>query len=1300
MELSGEKDGRGLSAEQAGLHCERRRRPRGRVTLHCHVACLRGAAVCLALFACLLVAPVSAEIDEGRQAGDPSPFLKVGGGECLAPASRQVRGRSRRDLSHPACRGRCSTTCLGYTYAPCEKVCTLHGDPSKLNNTEEADGWTTVNGGGKIETSSGRCGTNCYVRMGPCSAGVVASNGAALSHGPMPFNAMRTATCPTPFVGTLQLRCVLNGAIIEAGRCRSPCPPGMVKDGNFDVFYPQILHGLEVAAPCPEGANGAIVVSCLDGQASRMSGRCGYNCVTGSLKVGDAAVPYPFLVHEDMVDVKCPNGTAGMVRLQCVDSRIYIVHGLCQAECPASGFPLAVGSPSGFVTYGMVRHGLLNNTQNVSLECAPKSNFTGNITLRCHRGNVDIVGGRCRRHCRADKIGEGVKAVYHPKLQDLSKVTLKCYKGFIGELDIECDDGNVTLLKGECMMHCPSNTITSNGLHMIRPNMTHNSSTNITCPAGYTGVLTIDCFDGAISFEGFCGKNCPAGYVHSNTADVFHRALLSGSEDNFTCPVVPTPFVGSLLIRCFDGSIRHDYGWCGKPCPGGTITANGANVVYHALNHTQEDYFQCHSMFPGSLTFSGGVTISCWDGKFTADGRCEADCPGGKLRWMGAQVLYPNMLNEEISPVHCSPGPMYGTVMVRCSAGFGNIHSGTCGAPCESGKYSGALTSFTDTEHGDIGHNSKKWVLCPETLSGTVELLCQFGVVTAVNGSCGNRCRAQEVYTYGARFETPLMEHRATLKIDCQGDFNGMVTVSCDFGRLTTTSGCKAACPAGVLVLPSKAALTYPEMVNDQKISLECPSRFVGGTVAICNDSVVSVFSGGCYEHCDANWFNDPYQENTWETSWSVQHYEIRHDSLQIRDCPEGYSGRVTLYCWSGTVTLRDGDCFKDCEAGRLMIRPGVVTRFQYTPNGALGPRMPCTTGYDGTVRLGCNEGVMSLKEGGCNRTCPMSFIMTAPHGELGDAEEATIACPDMGTLDVRCDDGEVSVLSGHCINRCQPGTVTDDNGTVIQHGEIAHNETSSGACIGYTTGIVTLYCNDTVVSIQPRNDEKCFRHCRAGPVRTDDGTVIMAPETEHGNRNSAQCPGELVGIITVKCDDSILTIIDGSCGPNNCPSGVVFSNNAAIHHGEINDGWKAGPSLCTEPYTGDATLICRNGTTDVFEVTQQVPASIEDFENTSSDKSESLFVLCECCLAQGEPPAAPPIKGEDHGMYISWAIAGGVVGVVLSVLAGLYFLPRRMKVSRVFPEGEVTAPAPPNHPLVLALMDALTQDPDRKSVV
>merc|ERR1719183_2775502 len=114
----------------------------------------------------------------------------------------------------------------------------------------------------------------------------------------------------------------------------------------------------------------------------------------------------------------------------------------------------------------------------------------------------------------------------------------------------------------------------------------------------------------------------------------------------------------------------------------------------------------------------------------------------------------------------CAPGtpslPIYGKVLVRCFAGYARAQSGTCGAPCWAGEFSGPQTRDDLVTHPTIAHMSSKWVLCPPHLSGYVQLFCTAGIVSVVgNGTCGDRCAPEQITITGATFNSPEMEHRA-----------------------------------------------------------------------------------------------------------------------------------------------------------------------------------------------------------------------------------------------------------------------------------------------------------------------------------------------------------------------------------------------------------------------------------------------------------------------------------------------------------------------------------------------------------
>jgi len=187
---------------------------------------------------------------------------------------------------------------------------------------------------------------------------------------------------------------------------------------------------------------------------------------------------------------------------------------------------------------------------------------------------------------------------------------------------------------------------------------------------------------------------------------------------------------------------------------------------------------------------------------------------------------------------------------------------------------------------------------------------------------------------------------------------------------------------------------------------------------------VFFLHSGGCYKHCQADWFWDPNARKKEDpNSWSIQHYEIMHDTTAVRECPQYYDGYITLSCWSGKVTMTRGHCSKNCRPGRFLVRPGVIVRNREMLSGYMASQIPCPPSFDGNMRLQCTEGVVSLGSGGCNQTCSPGIVKTAPFGELGDNKVAEIACPDSGTIKIRCNDGLITALSGECNKGCKAGT-------------------------------------------------------------------------------------------------------------------------------------------------------------------------------------------------------------------------------------------------------------------------------------
>ena len=177
-----------------------------------------------------------------------------------------------------------------------------------------------------------------------------------------------------------------------------------------------------------------------------------------------------------------------------------------------------------------------------------------------------------------------------------------------------------------------------------------------------------------------------------------------------------------------------------------------------------------------------------------------------------------------------------------------------------------------------------------------------------------------------------------------------------------------------------------------------------------------------------------------------------------------------------------------------------------------------CPDGFVGSVRLYCNNSVVSIGMGGCPAHCTASGIEGATYGGMLHQEIADLVCPEFGALNVRCYDGEVNVLSGACIYGCAAGAILDERNSSIEFIAMEHDGNTTGVCSGDSTGFIRVKCNDTHVYADPLPGEKCFRHCLPKTISTLDGSQVQTPYIYHGQMASIDCPAGKPGIIMVQC--------------------------------------------------------------------------------------------------------------------------------------------------------------------------------------
>lgn len=1217
------------------------------------------------------------------QAQEPGPaaaaaFDRFGDGDCMTSAMLPVRGRSRRDMEHGACRAVCDTdNCIGYSYAPCERICTLHGEPALFRGLPLPERWSTLNGGGLIASTDLRCGTSCYVRKAPCPGGTLRSAGAFMNYESLTYALSRTLECPFPHKGSVTIVCTSTGVEVQSGRCLRPCDSGLVRDDFFEVKYPPTRHGEFGAGECPTGTLGNMTIFCNDGSATWVLGQCGINCPAGSLRSGSSVVFFPVLDHEERTILDCPSGWTGKVGLECINEDTSLISGGCKRHCAAGILNITVAALPAPPVQGFLSHQALEHGRGKRSDCQSDDDMlTGGLILFCNDGNVTpdytLSGGPCRRHCAPGYIGTGMRGVSYGKIPHGQNQTLQCNPGYDGYFLIQCVDGEVIHLEGMCHMDCIVGTITSNTITLPHVAMKHGENTTVECPIEtHTGNITVLCDDGqAKMVEGFCGLNCSAGSIRSNGALVRYPGIPHYERLNISCPA---PWGDMIEFRCYDGSIRFD-GVCGRQCPGGRLSNNGATVFYGNLNHSEVANFSCETLFQSELTFSGQLEVACWDGRVSSTGgQCFPDCSRGEINNNGARILVPPLLAGESILTHCEPSQAYGMVTVSCLEGFQRVTSGSCGDPCPAGPFSNVNTRHTPIELEEVWHDTGVWKDCPLDLSGRVYINCFDRILRVLEGQCGERCPAQQITMSGGNFNSPRLDHAETFLQPCLEPYSSHINLTCHFGDLSVTSNCQLGCFAGSFTLPNGALVSHPNLVSGQTSSPACPPGFVGEVSVICVNGTMERDTGACHAHCSAGRFRGP-------TDYAINHEEILYNETSLVSCPIGFLGTLRLRCL-GTVVIDSGECMRNCIDGVFRVRDGILMNYQAMEHNQLSNEMICPRGYVGSIRLSCFDGNVGLHSGKCFEHCGSGQVQGASYNDLNHEDYDSIICPEVGQIRIRCFDGETQVLDGECLYGCAGGTSIDPNGVPVQHPAFPHDTRANGTCSQSGVGQVELYCNNMKVSLVSTS-RSCDRHCEPQITVSRDGSNISAPYIEHLQTASQQCPNSIPGLLALRCQDNVTTIFDGICGDMNCRAGTVFSNGAEILHPAINDKRRAGPGTCGADYLGEPVFECNDGNTTVLTVNLIRQPRIPGVDNVSEIGSEynftedDRFKLCGCCLPPPPLPDVDALKGLDSLVVIYWAVAVGGAGLLVAFASGywIHHQSKKKKLSQVAPAatGEV----------------------------
>jgi len=329
-----------------------------------------------------------------------------------------------------------------------------------------------------------------------------------------------------------------------------------------------------------------------------------------------------------------------------------------------------------------------------------------------------------------------------------------------------------------------------------------------------------------------------------------------------------------------------------------------------------------------------------------------------------------------------------------------------------------------------------------------------------------------------------------------------------------------------------------------------------------------------CGGPCLATQMNNRYTAYT-----AVNIAEIPHQGELVQVCPPELSGTLHFSCLGMERTLLgDRGCGTRCEAKNI-IGYGysfVTPRMEHLSNFS----QPCNLPYTGTVQLVCADGEMGMHpvcRGGCFAGASLipggTKIALVPYPDLEDSVRFPTTCPEgfTGEVVLMCWNGTVLQDEGSCHAACPSGQ-WESKGVAITHYDLFHGEDTHRECPHGWSGNVTLQCGSGTVFLA---DGGCFEQCLAGFRYISEGVVIPYDTSPHAYIYPVRlCPAGYYGSIRLKCNDSKIDIIEGSCYSHcDIPSRYQRLGNAT---GQLLHGMNATLSC---PALGTIFVDCFDGT-------------------------------------------------------------------------------------------------------------------------
>ncbi|CAE6959311.1 Lrp4 [Symbiodinium natans] len=362
----------------------------------------------------------------------------------------------------------------------------------------------------------------------------------------------------------------------KAGRIQRltlKCPAGTLEvasrmnTSSIKVVHGAADHGSSIQVPCPEGYNGTMKLACNNNKFSVNAGKCGKRCAAGSvpLEMEDStfALEHPSLDDREVLVSDCPGHLVGSAEFLCQDGKTLLSNAGCRRarSCPAGQFLLG----HALVEHSAMDHGIMEPSS------CPEG-FEGQYFLQCQDGSVVQKHGEfsCRATCDTTGslwVDDGAVEVSHGKMIEGGTVKVVCPKGSAGQgVYLSCDGGYINVTESTCQRSsfCPAGVVTSGSAEVSHDNLDDKELLILACPDGFSGSLNIVCRKGEVEVDrGSCRRGCAAGLVAQESSEGGEPLNLAHgmlADGELVHLDCPDGYAGRPAYRCQDGNVSRACG--------------------------------------------------------------------------------------------------------------------------------------------------------------------------------------------------------------------------------------------------------------------------------------------------------------------------------------------------------------------------------------------------------------------------------------------------------------------------------------------------------------------------------------------------------------------------------------------------------------------------------------------------------------------------------------------------------------------------------------------------------------------